>query len=138
MRSAALASREIAEVEAASKSSAVATCLKRHLEEERANVGEGSKSGGSAGKPLFSNVELSKLSSPVQGIPAFGLRITADFRIKAPGTKGPFRYYQDFFGFAVGSAVVVLSDTGSPQPFPAATEQQLLSLLHSRASTLAA
>jgi hypothetical protein len=134
VRSAALASREIAEVRAAATSSAVVICLRRHLEDERANVGsEGAKVGVPAGKPLFSDVQVSVLPSPVQGVPAFGLRISADFAIKVPGTKGASRYYEDFFGFATGPAVVVLSETSSPRPFPAATERRLLSLLHSRA-----
>ncbi len=134
VRSAALASREIAQVKAAASSSAVVTCLKRHLAGQRANVvSEGAKSGAPAGKPLFSHVQVSALPSPIQGVPAFGLRISADFAIKVPGTKGASRYYEDFFGFATGHAVVVLSDTSSPRPVPAATERRLLSLLHTRA-----
>lgn len=134
VRSATLASREIAQVKAAASSSAVVTCLKRHLAGQRANVvSEGAKSGAPAGKPLFSHVQVSALPSPIQGVPAFGLRISADFAIKAPGTNGASRYYEDFLGFATGPAVVVLSDTSSPRPFPTSTERRLLSLLHTRA-----
>ena len=88
---------------------------------------------GPTGKLIFSHVKVSALRSPVQDIPAYGLRISSDFAIKTPGTKGPSRYYEDFLGFAVGPAVIVLSDTSSPRPFPAATERRLLSLLYSRA-----
>jgi hypothetical protein len=134
MRSAALASREVAAIEAVASSSAVTRCLKRHLMQERARVvSEGAATGVPAGKPLLSHVEISALRSPVQGIPAFELRISADFTIKVPGTKGRSRYYEDFLGFAVGPAVIILGDTSSPRPFPATTERRLLSLLHSRA-----
>jgi hypothetical protein len=101
---------------------------------ERANVvSEDAHTGVPAGQPLFSNVAVSALRSPAQGISAYGLRISADFAIKALGTKGRSHYYQDVLGFAVGPAVIVLSDMGSPQPDPAATERRLLSLLHSHA-----
>lgn len=134
MRSAALAVREITAVQTAASSSTVVQCLKRHLMTERANVvSEGTTTGVPAGKPLFSNVEVSALRTPVLGISAYGLQISADFGIETSGTKGQSRYYQDYLGFAAGPAVVVLSDTGSPRPFPAVTERWLLALLHDRA-----
>jgi hypothetical protein len=134
MRNAALASGEIVALAAAAKRAAVVKCVERHLMTERANVvSEGADTGVPAGKPLFSNVEVAALRSPMQGVSAYGLRISADLAIKTSGTKGQSRYYQSFLGFAVGPAVIVLSDTGSPRPVPAATEGRLLALLHSRA-----
>jgi hypothetical protein len=134
MRGAALADREIATIKTAADSPPVATCLQRHLEQVRLQVtNEAGATTGPTGKLIFSHVKVSALRPPVQGIPAYGLRISSDFAIKTPGAKGPSRYYQDFLGFAMGPAVVVLSDTGSPRPFPAASERRLFSLLHNRA-----
>jgi hypothetical protein len=135
MHSAALASREIAAMRAAAHTPAVVTCFKRQLEQVRLRVTKegGARAGEPVGKPVFSHVEISALRSPSQGIPAVGLRTSADFAIEVPPTKGSSHYYADFLGFAIGSAVITLNDTGDPRPFPAATERRLLSLLYSRA-----
>ncbi len=41
--------------------------------------------------------------------------------------------YEDFPSFVKGDAVITLNATSEVHPFPAATEQHLLSLLYSRA-----
>ena len=135
MRSAALASREIAAVEAAPDSTAVVMCLKRNLEHARLQVTNeaGAKLGGPIGSPVFSRVEVSALHSHLRVLQADGLRTRACFAIKAHGAKGRSQLYHDFLGFAVGPAVVMLNATGDPHPFPVTTEHRLLSLLYSRA-----
>jgi hypothetical protein len=133
MHSADLASAEITAMRAAADNPAVVTCLKRQLEQVRLRVTKegGARAGEPVGKPVFSHVEISALHSPVQGIPAIGLRISADFAIEVSPTKGSSHYYADFLEFAMGPAVITL--TASPHPFPPTTERGLLALLHSRA-----
>lgn len=59
----------------------------------------------------------------------FGWRITASFIIR--GIKVPI--YLDFLGFVDGPAEVTLLSSGLIRPFPAEIQQQLFSLLLSRA-----
>jgi len=94
MHSAALASAQIAAIRAAADSPAVVTCLKRQLEQVRLRVTEegGARAGEPVGKPVFSHVEISALRSPSRGIPAIELRISADFAIEVPPTKGSSHY----------------------------------------------
>jgi hypothetical protein len=135
MRTPALASREIAVVRDASDNPTVVTCLKHHLENTQLEATDegGKKIGGPTGKPALSQVEVTALRSPLQAIRAYGLQIRADFEITVPSAKGLSHLYDDFLGFAIGPAVIMLDTTGDPHLSPAATEQRLLSLLHSRA-----
>jgi len=59
----------------------------------------------------------------------FGWRITASFDVR--GVKIPV--YLDFLGFVDGPAEVTLLSSGLIRPFPAEVQQQLFSLLLSRA-----
>ncbi len=59
----------------------------------------------------------------------FGWRITASFDVR--GVKVPV--YLDFLGFVDGPAEVTLLSSGLIRPFPAEVQQQLFSLLLSRA-----
>lgn len=59
----------------------------------------------------------------------FGWRITASFYVR--GIKVPV--YLDFLGFVDGPAEVTLLSSGLIRPFPAEVQQQLFSLLLSRA-----
>ncbi|HTZ87595.1 MAG TPA: hypothetical protein VMB05_13080 [Solirubrobacteraceae bacterium] len=59
----------------------------------------------------------------------FGWRITASFFVR--GVKVPV--YLDFLGFVDGPAEVTLLSSGLIRPFPAEVQQQLFSLLLSRA-----
>ena len=61
----------------------------------------------------------------------FGLRITTTITLHH--IKIPF--YMDFFGFVYGPAEVTLFSFSLPEPFPAATEERLFSLLLTRAKT---
>lgn len=120
------ASKEVA----AADSARARACLRHLIVSEGATVtSEGSK----APQPLFTHVQVSALRSPVHGVPAYAMRMTAQSAFEAPGRKGRSNYYNDMLGFAIGSAVVTLSDTGTPRPFPARTERRLLSLLYRRA-----
>ncbi len=67
---------------------------------------------------------------PAPGVSgSFGWRVTATFLVR--GLKIPI--YLDFLGFVVGPSEVTLLSTGVLQPFPAAIQQHLFSLLLSRA-----
>ncbi len=69
-------------------------------------------------------------SPPAPGMAgSFGLRFTATITVH--GIRIPFDV--DILGFADGPAEVSLSTFGLPQPFPAALEEQLFSLLVRRA-----
>jgi hypothetical protein len=141
MQSAAQASRAIAAVDAAANSLTVVTCLKHDVEDTRV---EGEHQAGAAvakpagEPPIFSHVEVSALRSPVGAVQADGLQIKAHSAIEVPGAKGPFNFYTDWLGYAVGPGVTMLVDAATPRPFPAATERRLLSLLYRRAKAYAA
>jgi signal peptidase I len=118
--SSAMASHEIEVSESARRRS----CIKRILEAQRL-----------AREPFFAHVHVSAVPSPLKGIPGYGLQATAVVAtfLHAPHVTGRPNYYEGFFGFAVGQAIITLHTTGSPRPFPSATERRLLSLLYERA-----
>jgi hypothetical protein len=128
MESPTLASRELATIDSARGRA----CVKRFAENETATK---VRKGASAEKPLFSHVAVSALpSSPLRGVSAFGLRITAP--VAASNTIGGVHYYEDFLGFVVGPALVMLIDDGyNPGAFPLVAEQHLLTVLYQRAKT---
>lgn len=69
-------------------------------------------------------------SPPAPGMTgSVGLRFTAAISVR--GVKIPF--YLDILSFTDGPAEVTLSSFGLPQPFPSALEEQLFSLLVTRA-----
>lgn len=77
-----------------------------------------------------SRISISSRSLPAPGTAgSFGLRIAAT--ITERGVRVPF--YIDMLGFVYGPAEVSLLAVGLPEPFPAATEQRLFSLLLARA-----
>ncbi len=126
MGSAALASKEFN----ATDSSRARRCLKPFLVDEHVTtVAEGA----TVAEPLFSQIEVSALPSLLRGVRVYGLRMTAGVAIEAPSAKGRSNYYEDFFGFVVGSALITLNDTCAPHAFPSATERRLLALLYRRA-----
>lgn len=59
----------------------------------------------------------------------FGWRVTASFKVR--GITVPI--YLDFLGFVDGQSEVTILSSGLLRPFPAAVQQQLFSLLISRA-----
>jgi hypothetical protein len=62
------------------------------------------------------------------GVQTYGLRLATRFT-GGGGTKS----YTDFLSFVKGDAVITLTAIGQRNPFPAAGEQRLLAVLHSRA-----
>jgi len=84
-------------------------------------------------EPPYTQIEVSALPSPLRGVPVYGLRMKAAYAFGPPSPTGRSNYYEDRFGFMIGRALVTLTDAGDPQPFPAATEHRLLSLLYTRA-----
>jgi hypothetical protein len=60
---------------------------------------------------------------------SFGLRVSTSIVVRS--VQVPF--YLDLLGFVEGSSEVMLQTSGIPEPFPAAAEQQLYTLLLERA-----
>jgi hypothetical protein len=85
--------------------------------------------------PLASDIEVAALPAPIRQAASFGVRTTLYFaEFDTPGTPKRINYFEDFVGFVLGRALIVLNTTGDPRPVPAATERRLLSLLYSRAN----
>ncbi len=124
LRSDAMAAQEVSVFASARARS----CLKRDNYDQVSTTGAKSE-------PLFTDVKIAPLSLPAGSVSAHGHRVTAVEAafLEAPHVRGRPNYYEDFVGFSVGQAVITLHATGSTQPFPAATEQRLLSLLYRRA-----
>jgi hypothetical protein len=125
LRSDAMASREVSVL----ASDRARSCLKRDNYDEVVSTTR------TKSEPLFTRVKIAPLSLPAGSVVAHGERVTAVEAavIEAPHVRGRPNYYEDFVGFSVGPAVITLHVTGSTHPFPAATEQRLLSLLYGRA-----
>jgi len=71
---------------------------------------------------------VSSLPSPLAGVPMVGQQVIT------PGLFGDEATFKErWFGFTVGSVVVVLEDYGEPTPLPSTTERRLLSILYNRA-----
>lgn len=83
--------------------------------------------------PLLSNVGVSSSQWRIDSTMIYFLKTMADTASEEPRADGAPNYYQDTLAFAVGSRIVELNTVGSPQPFPAAEERRLLSILHARA-----
>lgn len=124
LRSDAIASHEVAVFVSARARS----CLKRDNYDHATITG-------TKREPSFTDVKIAPLSLPAGRASAHGDRVTAVEAafLEAPRVRGRPNYYEDFVGFSVGPAVITLHATGSPRPFPAATERRLLSLLYRRA-----
>jgi hypothetical protein len=87
----------------------------------RSMNGWGSRSG---------HVSDSSGSPPTPGTTgSFGLRISTPITLHHVSVP----FYMDFLGFVYGPAEVTLASFSLPEPFPAATEERLFSLLLARA-----
>ena len=116
----ALAAKELAAIRSARGRTCLShyvTLLFRGQKYEGASVGPVSISSGSPHAPGTTG--------------GFALRITATITLHH--IKIPF--YMDFLGFVYGPAEVTLFSFSLPEPFPAATEERLFSLLLTRAKT---
>jgi hypothetical protein len=116
--SAAAASRGLAAI----RSPHVRACFSRYL----GQIFSGRRARGAA----IGRVTIQSGTPPAPGTSgSFGWRVTASFDVH--GIKVPI--YLDFLGFVEGPSEVTLLSTGLLRPFPAAIQQQLYSLLLSRA-----
>jgi hypothetical protein len=104
------------------RSSHVRACFTRYLQQTLA----GQQAKGATPGP----VTIQSGTPPAPGMSgSFGWRVTARFDVR--GIKVPI--YLDFLGFVDGPSQVTLLSSGLLQPFPAAAQQHLFSLLLSRA-----
>jgi hypothetical protein len=124
LRSDATASHEVAVFASARARS----CLKHDNFEQVVTAGSKRES-------FFTHVKISALFLSAGSVPARGHRVTAVDAafLHVSRTKGRPNYYEDSLSFSVGPAVITLTATGSPRPFPVATERRLLLLLYRRA-----
>ncbi len=83
-------------------------------------------------EPALANVRVTSSIVSATGQRATRLQITAVDRVFALPTR-PSRYTERRLMFTDGRTIVVLSDTGDPQPFPAVDERKLLAILVKRA-----
>lgn len=121
---------------AAPDSAGFAACLETVASNQPKTVTcEGSK----VAQPMSSDPHLSTLPASLPGVRTYGLRLASHSACGAPGRS---ESYEDFLSFVRGDAVITLNATSitlgatsEAHPFPAATEQRLLSLLYSRAKT---
>ncbi len=117
-RTSALASRELAEI----RSARTRACLTRYMQQVL-----GSRAGGG----VSSAVSVVGGNPPAAGTTGgFGWRITVALAVR--GAQIPV--YLDILGFVYGPAEVSMFSSGLPEPFPAAAEEHLYSLLLKRAT----
>jgi hypothetical protein len=83
-------------------------------------------------EPFFTEVKVSPLHVQIAGLQIQGIRASASLAAGMTNTPNRQPYYQDLLGFSSGPHEIFLKVTSSPRD-PAATEQRLLSLLHTRA-----
>jgi hypothetical protein len=88
--------------------------------------------GAEPGVPLLTKIGTSNIRSRIDGMRIEGLRTTAHDNIEGTSISDAPNYYQDLWAIAVGRTVITLLTIGSPQPFPAAEAQRLLSILYDR------
>lgn len=104
------------------RSSHVRGCFSRYLQQ----IFKSQRVTGATAGP----VTIQSGTPPAPGMTgSFGWRVTATFDVR--GIKVPI--YLDFLGFVDGPSEVTLLSSGLLQPFPAAVQQHLFSLLLSRA-----
>jgi len=118
-RSSALAAKELAII----RSSHARGCMSHYLDLLLSGKYRGA---------TFSPVSIAEGEPPASGVTgSFAWRISV--AITAHGVRLPF--YVDILGFVYGPAEVSLFAVGLPQPFPAASEKRLFSLLLRRAKS---
>ncbi len=106
------------------RSAHVRGCFTRYLQQ----IFKGEQTTGATAGP----VTIQSGTPPAPGMSgSFGWRVTATFLVRT--IKVPI--YLDFLGFVDGPSEVTLLSSGLLRPFPAAVQQQLFSLLLSRART---
>lgn len=86
-------------------------------------------------EPYKLGITASAIPFPLARVGGYGVRVQGTLARSVYNLKVRPTYYEDTFGFAVGSAEIVLVVTGVERPFPFGEERRLLSLLYSRAKT---
>jgi hypothetical protein len=120
MQSAALAREDVATI----GSAGVRACIKhQRTHHDKTYVGN---------EPDKSQIQVSSLPSPLQGVKVYGMRISGTLAAAFTGDRVRPPFYDDTFSFAVGATEIVLRVTGAPHA-PTPTERRLLALLYSRA-----
>lgn len=79
-------------------------------------------------------IRATSLPFPLSGVEGYGLRVSGTVAGAAYHEKRRQPFYEDTFGFAVGSSEVILHAEGIVRPIPSSIERRLLSLLDARAS----
>jgi hypothetical protein len=85
------------------------------------------------GEPYKRDIAAASLPFPLAGVAGYWLRVQSTVAGAVYHEKQRVPFYEDTFGFAVGPAEIVLHADGAAEPFPAAEERRLLSLLYTRA-----
>jgi hypothetical protein len=126
MPTAALAARD----NAATRSARGHACVARLLPQVLTSAANG--------RFRYGQIAVSWLPTPMPGVDgSFGLRIVATIiGTSGQGRPADVRFYSDLLGFVSGPAEINLTATGIGEAVPPATEQQLLSVLVSRAKAL--
>jgi hypothetical protein len=124
MREPSLASRNVAAAQSADAPSCVERLSVRSM--PRRFIG---------GEPYKRELEASSLPFPLLDVAGYGLRVHGTFAAALFHHKQRSTFYEDTFGFAVGSAEIVLYVVGVERPFPSIEERRLLSLLYGRTKT---
>ena len=128
--SAAQASASLAQLEAAVAKPGARTCLEAKISQVFAKGV--SKAASASAKITLGHTTVSLLSPSVPR--SFGLQITLPIKVALKGIEIPMHVYVRAIGFIAGPAEITLTTTGLSKPFPASTEQRLLSTLASRAN----
>lgn len=84
-------------------------------------------------EPYKLRIRGSSIPFPLAGVAGYGLRVQGTLAAAVYHLKQRPVFYEDTFGFAVGSAEIVLHANSATRPFPLAEERRLLSLLYARA-----
>jgi hypothetical protein len=121
MRAPALVSRNVA---AAGTPSARA-CVERNVRQASGRV--------IGREPYKRQIKVASLTLLPSGIAGFGMRVRGTFAAALFHQKTRPVFYEDTFGFAVGSAEIVLRAGGVARPVSSAEERRLLALLYDRA-----
>jgi hypothetical protein len=84
-------------------------------------------------EPYKLGISASAIPFPLAGVEGYGIRVQGTVADAVYHANRRPVFYEDFFGFAVGPAEIVLYADGVSRPFPASEERRLLSLLYERA-----
>jgi hypothetical protein len=110
-------------------------CLRQVQARAQAHAEDGSKApllGTRSKEPFLIDVTVLVLPSPLRQARVYALRTIGKSSL---GVRGRVNFYDDFFAFVSGSAVVTMNATGAPHPVAPATERRVLLALYRRATS---